>query len=523
MNSKISTWITIIALFAVVAMPPSIAAQDTDKRHQHRMHHHYRLIDMGSFGGSLGLFSNPGDKVVNNRGTATWIADSSIPDPYFPNCFFDCFIDHAFVWKNGVTTDLGTLPGGLSSFPYEVNNRGLIVGQSQNGSIDPLTSAPEVRGVLWRKGQIIDLSTLGGNASNALTINDRGQVVGAATNATLDPFANAPQSACQVLPTGINPCSGFTFASNSVISPSTTETHAFIWQDGFMRDLGTLGGPDSIAASNNDHGEVAGWSYTSFVANPSTGVPTVDPFLWSPETGKMTDLGSLGGTFGAPFFLNNRGQIAGISNLPGDTTAHPFLWSRSEGMKDLGTLGGTFGFPTWVNDAGEVVGTAGVAGDQDGHAFLWRHGVMTDLGTVGTDPDSEAFSINSQGQVVGDSGIFGGADLHGFLWESGGPIADLNALLLPGSGLTVNTAAFITDRGEIAATGILPNGDQHAVLLIPCDDHHAEVEGCDYSMVDASAVAQDASPRHIPSGTQRPSQSRWSNRYHMPGLQSPGR
>jgi hypothetical protein len=32
---------------------------------------------------------------------------------------------------------------------------------------------------------------------------------------------------------------------------------------------------------------------------------------------------------------------------------------------------------------------------------------------------------------------------------------------------------YINDRGEIAATGILPNGDHHAVLLIPnadCDD-----------------------------------------------------
>jgi probable HAF family extracellular repeat protein len=249
---------------------------------------------------------------------------------------------------------------------------------------------------------------------------------------------------------------------------------------------------------------VAGWSYTSFVANPSTGVPTVDPFLWSPETGKMTDLGSLGGTFGAPFFLNNRGQVAGISNLPGDTNAHPFLWSRSKGMKDLGTLGGTGGFPTWVNEAGEVVGTASTA-NQGSHAFLWRHGVMTDLGTVGTDVDSQAFSINSQGQVVGGSGFFGpGGDLHGFLWEHGGPIADLNALLLPSSGLTVNSAPFINDRGEIAGTGIVSNGDQHAVLLIPCDEHHAEVEGCDFSEVEVADSETAASASQHPATPKSP-------------------
>ena len=421
--------------------------------------------------------------------------------------------------RDGITTDLGTLSGGLSSFAYTVNNRGLIIGQSQNGSIDPLTGLPELRGVLWRNGQIIDLGTLGGNASNANAINDRGQVVGGATNATSDPFANVPQAACQVLTTTQQFCSGSTFAFNALFSNSTTETHAFLWQDNSMLDLGTLGGPDSTALINNDHGQVAGWSYTSFVPNPSTGTPTVDPFLWSPQNDKMLDLGGLGGTFGAPFFMNDRGQVIGVSNLPGDTTVHPFLWSKSEGMKDLGTLGGTFGFPTWVNNAGEVVG-ATTAGDQALHAFLWRHGVMTDLGTIDTDPESEALSINSQGQIVG--GTFNpGADLRGWLWENGGPMVDLETLVLPGSGLTVNGTTVINDRGEIAGGGRLPNGDTHAILLIPCDENHPDVAGCDYSLVEEPA--QSSTPRHVTDEGQRPPQSRRNNRYHIPGLYPPSR
>jgi hypothetical protein len=28
---------------------------------------------------------------------------------------------------------------------------------------------------------------------------------------------------------------------------------------------------------------------------------------------------------------------------------------------------------------------------------------------------------------------------------------------------------FINDRGEIAATGVLPDGDHHAILLVPVD------------------------------------------------------
>jgi len=101
---------------------------------------------------------------------------------------------------------------------------------------------------------------------------------------------------------------------------------------------------------------------------------------------------------------------------------------------------------------------------------------------------------------------------------------DLNTLLPPGSSVLVPNAIGINDRGEIAAKGVLPNGDQHAVLLIPCDENHPGVEGCDYSLVDAAtAAAQSPARSYIPSTTQSLSRSRWSNRYHMRGLPSAGK
>jgi len=204
----------------------------------------------------------------------------------------------------------------------------------------------------------------------------------------------------------------------------------------------TLGGPDSAAWIINDRGQIAGESFTSFTANPSSGVPTIDPFFWDPNERKMIDLGGLGGTFGAPVFINGRGQVVGVSNPPGDTTEHPFIWSKSEGLRDLGTLGGTFGHPDSINDAGEVVGYATILGDQAGHAFLWRNGKMTDLGTLGTDPQSESVSINSQGQVAGETFTDDGIDLRGFLWENGGSPVDLNTLIVPGS-ITYVAAASV--------------------------------------------------------------------------------
>lgn len=91
-----------------------------------------------------------------------------------------------------------------------------------------------------------------------------------------------------------------------------------------MQDIGTLGGPDAAAPFINERGEIAGFSYTSTMA--------VDPFLWEPPTrrqpnGRMIDLGTLGGTFGAEgegMALNNRGQVVGGSNLAGDVFFHPF-------------------------------------------------------------------------------------------------------------------------------------------------------------------------------------------------------
>ena len=111
--------------------------------------------------------------------------------------------------KDGVTSDLGTLPGGASSFAYTINNSGLIVGQSQIGSIDPLTGLPEAHACFWRKGEIVDLGTLGGTESNNNAVNDLGQVVGGALTATPDPFASAPQASCVVLQTDLALCVRF--------------------------------------------------------------------------------------------------------------------------------------------------------------------------------------------------------------------------------------------------------------------------------------------------------------------------
>jgi probable HAF family extracellular repeat protein len=460
MNTRIGKAFVTIAFTLLFLMAAGTSAQEEKNEH-----HHYKLVDIAPFGGPNSSFVGgpPAARLLNSSGAAVGGADTPTPDP--ASCFnFDCYLSYGFKWQDGVASKLHALPGFNSSFPVWVSDSGLVAGISENG-IDPLTGGLALEAILWAKdGSITDLGTLGGNDSLANAVNNRGEVVGEALNTIPDPF------------------------TGNFFIPGVTQVHAFRWTKfRGMQDIGTLGGTDSTAVFINERGQIAGWSFTNSTVNSTTGMPTQDPFFWA--NGKMLDLGTLGGTKGFAYALNNRGQVIGISNLPGDATGHPFLWSRPEGMKDLGTLGGTLGFPTYLNDAGEVVGVANTSNDQYVHAFLWRDGVMTDLGTVGSDPESQANGINSRGQIVGSSFMFdsagSGIDLHGFLWEDGGPIVDLNTLVPHGSGATIKFAFEINDRGEIAAGGTNSNGDTHAFILVPCDEDHEGLEGCDYDTVDA--------------------------------------
>jgi len=325
--------------------------------------------------------------------------------------------------------------------------------------IDPLNGFLTVHAVVWKDGQVIDLGTLeGGYESLASDINNRGQVVGASQNAIPDPFGYG----------GV-------------------QTRAILWQHGAMQDLGTLGtGNDAIAPFVNDRAQVAGWSYTNSTPNPATGIPTQDPYLW--HHGEMLDLGNLGGTLGSTNALNNQGQVVGVSNVAGDLSGHPFLWTKPGPMQDLGTFGGTFGEATWINDAGEVVGLASLPGDQLFHAFLWKNGVKTDLGTLDGDSTSDAHGLNVKSQVVGSSES-GNGSTHGFLWEDGS-MFDLNTLISSASKLNLYFPTIINDRGEIAGQGQLPNGDIHAFLLIPCDDDEGQAEGCEEANEGRAAVGE---------------------------------
>src|SRR5580658_1889963 len=177
-----------------------------------------------------------------------------------------------------------------------------------------------------------------------------------------------------------------------------------------VTDLGTLSGDGySVARAVNATAEVTGAAGTNN-SNLS------DVFLYS--DGAMTSLGTLGGNSGIGNGINASSQVAGYStNSAG--TYRAFL-SDGTTLTDIGDLGGGSAVAYALNDLGEVVGSA-VTADGENHPFLYRNGRMIDLGTLGSSGNdwwNSAQGINNSGVVTGTSYDAQG-NFFGFVWKNG--------------------------------------------------------------------------------------------------------
>jgi probable HAF family extracellular repeat protein len=166
MKRNLAATISATILVAGLMLATRLTAQDQSATMGRKSHHRYKLIDLGTFGGANSS-TNGSSVVINEEGTVVGGAETDMPCPYLP----EFPIGPAFKWERGVMTELPRLPGGCFGFAIAINSEGTIVGSADDGVLDPLTGEPEIRAVVWKDGQIIDLGTFGGANSLATNIN----------------------------------------------------------------------------------------------------------------------------------------------------------------------------------------------------------------------------------------------------------------------------------------------------------------------------------------------------------------
>ncbi|HEY1881693.1 MAG TPA: hypothetical protein VGG51_01470 [Candidatus Cybelea sp.] len=350
---------------------------------------------------------------------------------------------------SGTQYTVSVLPslGGTNSAANTIDSRGQAMGTSF------LSGNTTMHAALWRRSGVTDLGTLGGpnSAVEWPVENDAGYVSGIAETSMKDPLGESTSWSCHdFLPDG---------------GSSGDTCLGFIWRDGKMLRLPTLGGNNGYGAGMNQD-EVAGWAETK--KHDSTCVaPQVLQFLpatWNARTRKATALPTLtvGGKTdpdGAATAINHWGEVVGISGICDQavgrfTARHAVLWRHHKPLA-LKTIGGrSWNTPTPINDRGQIVGFLNRRGKADRHgqpdfvSVIWTNpnSRPTQIGTLSGDSLSEPTSIDNRGDVLGVS--IPSSDVY--LWQNGS-LTDLTKLLAQAyPQLRLVSVGGISDRGEIA-------------------------------------------------------------------------
>jgi uncharacterized delta-60 repeat protein len=274
---------------------------------------------------------------------------------------------HAARFTNGVVEDLGTIPGGITSSGWGINDLGQVAGDSEysinGGSIR--------HAALFANGAVTDLGALPlwGNYARGNGVNNAGEVVG-----------------------------------HSGPNLSTTVTHAFIWDSiNGMRDIDPAGGYAKAFSINNSHvvtGTTTGSGSGAFRA-----------FIWDASNG-VRDIGTIAGSTSSGAFINDNGHVTGTSTINTfDNRQHAFLYDGT--MHDLGALGDNDFFSdrstgNGLNIHDQVVGSTYRPYQGGGNyqiPFIYTGGQMYDLETLVDASGADyrlytATGINDAGQIA---------------------------------------------------------------------------------------------------------------------------
>jgi Protein of unknown function (DUF3466) len=443
MHSNPSTHIFCAAALAAIMMAAPAAA-------------YFNVYGGPTYTSGVGGFKDGYATGVNNAGIAIGAAykyDASDTD----------LGERAFRWDATAATELGNLGADIDgiahSWAIAINDAGTVVGAAERH--DGSGEFIGVRAVRWDASgtAATELGNLGTDSdgvtwSGASAINDSGIVVGDS-----DKYAGSGD-----------------WLGNRAVRWNVSGTVATE-----LENLGsdTSGFTSCFANAINDSGTVFGIAQKYDSEGADQGSRAV---RWDTLSTVVTELGNLGTdtsgyTFSYVNAINNAGTAVGIAETydgSGESIGlRAVRWDASGTVAtELGNLGtdssgSTYSHANDINDIGTAVGTAEIY-DESSEFFGYRtvrweasSTVATALGNLGTDPsgitDSDAFAINNAGIAVGYAADYDGSGTllgeRAVYWDLDGTVMDLNTLIDPASGWTLELANAISDTGWIAGSG----------------------------------------------------------------------
>lgn len=331
----------------------------------------------------------------------------------------------------GSLVDLGDLVGSLDNTWWytrvaAINNSGVIVGQSNQGSVvkgaflwNPATQANQFIGI---HSGAYD----GGNKnfiySEAVGINSGGLIIGNSTTGTGWPNETEKRAFL------------FNMANNQF-----RDIHLQRYVD-FNGDIVENARNFSEAIAINNHGEVV------ITAESPDGKHA---YYWDGQTSAdgfplYFRLGRIIGEDGEAVAINENFQT--VINSGGTAVFHDLFDNAIEVLNHLPNASEAKAVA--INDSGNVVGVSGSLG------FFWRGGAMYPIGHLGGGT-SEAVAINSNNQVAGNSTVPGGAS-RAIVWSivnGRGQIMNLGTLGGANSYATgINEAGQVVGYSETGRT-----------------------------------------------------------------------
>jgi len=265
---------------------------------------------------------------INNRGdVAGWYRAPR------PGVSFE--VEEGFLWRDGTVTALGFPTAIMNSRIWGMNDKGVLVGGVLGGNA-----------YTWQDGTWTDL----GIAGEARSINRSGAIAGIASNFGFNRGFLLANGVLWDIGMPDTRLASFAYSVNDKnVVVGTAEVnligqrHGYVWQNGTLTDVGTLGGPSSTLLSINSHGYAVGWSFDS-----AFGLAAVQ---WEGDLSRLfnapgthvanavNDRGAAVGTIDSGAFLYERGVLTRLDQLP-----------------EVVAAGWTALVPQGINDRGAIVG-----------------------------------------------------------------------------------------------------------------------------------------------------------------------